>query len=102
MFTGTFAFTAFWSLFASPMASWLVWAFWIPAWNPPAPPQPSLQDPPPTFWFRCWRWSVFASFETFVVAFDVAFWVAELGPESMLPPAIETGTLALTAFCLLS
>ena len=39
--TGTFALTAVWSLFAAPMATCCVWAFWIPAWNPPAPPQPA-------------------------------------------------------------
>ena len=33
----------------------------------------------------------------------MAFWVAELGPRSRrCPPAIETGTLALTAFWLLA
>jgi hypothetical protein len=39
--TGTFALTAFWLLRAAPAASWLVWAFWTPAWNPPEPPQPA-------------------------------------------------------------
>ena len=39
--TGTFALTAFWSLFATPRANWSVSAFWIPSWKPPAPPQPA-------------------------------------------------------------
>jgi hypothetical protein len=38
---GTFALTAFWSLLAIPTASCWVRASWIPAWNPPAPPQPA-------------------------------------------------------------
>ena len=50
------------------------------------------------FWLRCWSWSVLALFETSVVAEELAFCVAELGPEFTLPPAIETGTFALTAF----
>jgi hypothetical protein len=52
MVTGTFAFTAFWSLLAIPAATCFVSACWIPTWNPPAPPQPALQEPlPPMFWF---------------------------------------------------
>jgi len=39
-----------------------------------------------------------ALFETSVSAVDVASCVAELGPEEMFPPAIETGALPLTAF----
>ena len=96
--TGTFAFTAFWSLFAIPIAAWLVSAFWTPSWKPPGPPQPARHEPPPMFWLRCWSWSVLALFETSVVAFDVAFCVALLGPEETFPPAIETGTFAFTAF----
>src|SRR5262249_57153857 len=34
-------------------------------------------------------------------AVETASWFAELGPEVMSPPATFTGTLALTAFCLL-
>ncbi len=52
--TGTFAFTAFWSLLAIPIAACCVSDFWIPAWNPPAPPQPALQEPPPTFCVCVW------------------------------------------------
>src|SRR4249919_1071066 len=79
--TGTFAFTAFWSLFAAPAASWLVWAFWIPAWNPPAPPQPARQLEPPMFCPSRWFWSVLEWFETSVLADELAFWSAELEPE---------------------
>jgi len=39
-----------------------------------------------------------ALFETSVDAVEVAVWSAELGPEEMFPPAIETGALPLTAF----
>jgi hypothetical protein len=97
--TGTFALTAFWSLVATPTAACSVWACWAPAWKPPAPPQPAAQDPPPMFWLRYWSWSVLALFETSVVADEVAVCEAVLGPELTLPPAIETGTFALTAFC---
>jgi hypothetical protein len=31
------------------------------------------------FWFSVWSWSVFALFETSVVAFELAVCVAELG-----------------------
>src|SRR6266498_2166748 len=96
--TGTLALTAFWSLFAIPSAHWFVSAFWTPSWNPPAPPQPALQEPPPMFCVSVWSWSVLALFETSASAFEVAVWLALLGPEVTLPPAIDTGTLALTAF----
>src|SRR5215210_8186632 len=92
----------------------------MPSWKPPAPPQPakqpslpslpsrpSLPSHPqrllvPTFWRSDWSWSVLALFETSVVADEVAVCDAVLGPELTLPPAIETGTLALTAFCWLA
>src|SRR5689334_1707728 len=100
--TGVFELTAFWFENAAPAAHWLVSAFWTPSWKPPAPPQPARHEElPPTFCVRPWSWSVLERFETSVVALDVAFCVAVLGPEETLPPAIETGTLALTAFCLL-
>src|SRR4249919_4406064 len=99
---GVFELTAFWLLDARPMAHWLVSAFWRPTWKPPAPPQPSVQPEPPMFCVRPWCWCVSALFETFAVALDVAFWVAELGPEEMFPPAIETGAFPFTAFCLLA
>src|SRR6185436_5239373 len=104
---GAFPFTAFWSLLEMPSAHWFVSAAWTPAWKPPAPPEPaerlswpslpslpSLLQPqsfPPMFCFRRWSWSVLALFETSADAFDVALWLAELGPEEMSPPAIETG-----------
>ena len=97
--TGTFAFTAFWSLFATPIAPWWVSAFCTPAWNPPAPPQPMTQESlPPTSCCCDWPWLVVALLLTFVVAEELAVCVAELGPELTSPPAIETGTFALTAF----
>src|SRR5690242_6161512 len=100
---GELPLTAFWLLAAIPSAPWFVYAFWIPAWKPPAPPQPATQpplwsedrlspfgsyeplesqpQPEPTFCLRPWSWSVFERFDTSVVAFDVAFCVAVLGPE---------------------
>ena len=50
------------------------------------------------FWVSVWSWSVFALFETSALAFEVAVCVAELEPLLTSPPAIDTGTLALTAF----
>src|SRR6476660_7019891 len=95
---GALPLTAFWLLNAAPAAHWLVSALWTPAWKPPAPPQPARHEPPPMFWLRCWSWSVLALFETSADAFDVALWLAELGPEEMSPPAIETGVFEFTAF----
>src|SRR6185437_12391485 len=76
---GAFAFTAFWSLLEMPSAHWFVSAAWMPAWKPPAPPEPaerlswpslpSLLQPqslPPMSCFRPWSWSVLALFETSV------------------------------------
>jgi hypothetical protein len=116
--TGELPLTAFWSLFATPRANWFVSAFWTPTWKPPAPPQPATQLgsrsffpsqphdltgslPLPMFWFSSWSWSVLALFLTSASAVDVAVCEAVLGPEVMSPPAIETGVLPLTAFCLL-
>src|SRR5215210_1468716 len=96
--TGTLALTAFWSLLAIPIAACSVSAFWTPSWKPPPPPQPSLQDPPPMFWLRCWSWSVFALLETSAFAVDVAVWLAVVGPEETCPPAIAAGALPFTAF----
>src|SRR5215208_4552566 len=110
---GELPLTAFWSLLAIPRAHWLVSAFWIPAWKPPAPPQPASQESlpsclpsqrlwqeslPPMFWLSHWSCSVLALLETSVVAVEVAVWLALEGPELTFPPAIETGALALTAF----
>src|SRR5918911_1641279 len=96
--TGTFAFTAVWWLLETPRAACSVSAFWTPAWKPPAPPQPAThEESPPTFWSSCWSWSVFELFETSVVAVEVAVWSAVDGPLLTSPPAIETGTFALTA-----
>ncbi len=46
--TGTVAFTAFWSLFGGTGRQLVGLGIWIPAWNPPAPPQPAIQLEPPT------------------------------------------------------
>ena len=74
-------------------------AFCPPIWAPPAPPQPAWQlEEPPTVCCCDWFWLVVALLATFVVAAEVAVCVAALGPAFTFPPAIETGTLALTAF----
>src|SRR6478672_6967984 len=109
---GVFELTAFWSLSEMPSAHWFVSAAWMPAWKPPAPPEPaerpswpSLLQPqslPPMSCFRPWSWSVLALFETSVLALAVAVWLAELGPEETFPPAVEVGAFALTAFWSLS
>ena len=44
-------------------------------------PFESQPQPLPMSCFSDWSWSVFARFDTSVVALDVAFWVAVLGPE---------------------
>src|ERR1044072_8630457 len=72
--------TAFWLLAAIPSAPCFVYAFWIPAGKPPAPPQPNRhEDPPPTFCVRYWSWSVLALFETSAVALGDGVCVALLG-----------------------
>src|SRR5919206_4721384 len=118
---GELPLTAFWSLFATPTANCSVLASWTPTWKPPFPPQPAEQPPSlppplgslmsvriprgpqpqllaPTFWFSVWSWSVLALLETSVVADELAVCEAVLGPELTLPPAIDTGTFAFTAF----
>src|SRR5919201_7067771 len=101
--TGALVLTAFWSLWEAPAASCSVSAFWIPSWKPPAPPQPARQELlPPTVWPSPWPWFVEALLPTFVLAVGLAAWDALLGPELTSPPAIETGTFALTAFWWLS
>src|SRR5207247_786581 len=59
--TGTLAFTAVWSLLASPTASWFVSAFCPPIWAAPVPPQPARQEPlPPAVCCCDWVWFVVA------------------------------------------
>src|SRR5919204_31622 len=48
--TGTFALTAFGLLIPADFASCSVLAAWMPSCAPPAPPQPTLQEEPSTFW----------------------------------------------------
>src|SRR5438093_1127420 len=86
---------------APPAPCWVV-AFCVPAWVPLDPRRPAGQAWLPLGGCCCgWVWFVVALLFTFVVAVEPAVCVAELGPELTLPPAIETGTLALTACCLL-
>src|ERR671935_96329 len=100
---GELLLTAFCRLTPAAKAACSVSAFWIPICAPPGPPQPKKHEdlPPPTFWV----WSCFcvvsASLDAFASASEFAHWLAELGPLVTLPPAMFTGVLALTAFCLL-
>src|SRR6266516_4123435 len=84
MLTGTLPFTAFCLLTERAPAHCSVSAFWIPICAAPGPPQPSLQEEPPTF---C-SWSCFcvvsASLDAFASDSELA------------------GTLPFTAFCLLT
>ena len=98
MLTGTFALTAFCFAVASESASCFVRDAWSTFCSWPEPPQPDLQLEPPV---ACVGFAVCVVVPVFV-AVDVpefdAFCVAELGPSETLPPAMLTGTLALTAF----
>src|SRR5206468_12314921 len=76
--TGTLALTAFWSLFAAATAPCFVFASCAPICAAPAPPQPSLQDEPPTFCVWSCVCFVFASFDAFASADESAFCVALL------------------------
>src|SRR5437763_1618694 len=99
------------SVVAVEVAAWLASASCSPPCRPPAPPQPATQPTlpsrpslpsqpqslPPTCWLSSWSWSVFALFETSVVAVEVAAWLALESPELTSLPAMDTGTLAFTA-----
>ena len=96
---GVLAFTPFWSAHAEESASWLVLAFWKSACAWPEPPQPTPQL---SLLVCVWSasWLVSAEFEASELAELSRVWFAELSPPETSPPAIETGTLALTPFCL--
>jgi hypothetical protein len=105
MLTGTFALTAFCLAFAFESASCFVKDAWITfcSWPlPPTPLPPHLQsDPsfePPTGWVGVAVWLVVLLLVAEEVPVFVNVWLAELGPLETLPPAMLTGTLALTAF----
>src|SRR6185437_8620287 len=101
MLTGTLALTAFWLASAFDAASWAVSDFWAESWAWPAPPQP-IRQLEPADWVWLLLWSVLARLPAALSAPLVAVWLALLSPPWMSPPAMLTGTLALTAFWLAS
>ena len=70
--TGTFAFTAFCLLIAADFASCSVLAAWMPSCAAPAPPQPTWQEEPSTFWVCVCFWVVSASLDAFASACEFA------------------------------
>src|ERR1700761_3425946 len=98
MLTGTLALTAFCEPSALENAPWSVAAPWPDSWAWPEPPQPmkqlELAD-----WFWLLFCSVPAALPAPLFAALSAFCAAVLAPPTMFPPAMLTGTLALTAFC---
>ena len=71
-----------------------------PAWKPPAPPQPSLQDRAADVLGLVLRLVGIGVVLRLRLGTRVRFlrWPSS-GPDLTSPPAIETGTFALTAFC---
>ena len=98
MLTGTFALTASCFAVASESASCFVNDAWITFCSCPAPPQPDLQLELPAVCVGIAVWFVVLSLVAEEVPVLLAFCVAVLGPLETLPPAMFTGTLALTAF----
>src|SRR2546421_5308000 len=98
--TGTLALTAFCLAVASASASCFVFDAWITFCSWPLPPQPEMQLelPPACVGFAVW----FVPLELAAIASALfpAVWVAELEPPTTSCPAMLTGTLAFTAFCL--
>jgi hypothetical protein len=94
--TGTFALTPFCVAVADESADWSVLAVWLLSCACPEPPQPAWQllllD-----WLWDELWSVDAVLDAEESAELLLFCVAELVPLVTLPPAIVTGTFALTA-----
>jgi hypothetical protein len=101
MLTGTFALTAVCSASASDDADWLVLDNCPDACAWPLPPQPNRQLELPAFWDWLLLWLVLALLLALpLVAPFVADWLALLLPPVIEPPAMFTGTFALTAVCL--
>ena len=67
----------------------------------PEPPQPTAQLDE-LLWDWEASWLVSAEFDADESAELSSFWLALLVPPLTEPPAIETGTLALTPFCVAS
>src|SRR5436190_1422833 len=100
MLTGTSALTAFCSAFAFESASCFVEDAWITFCSWPLPPHPDLQLVLPPVCVGVAVCSVPLVFDAVEVAVLLLFCVAELAPLFTSPPAMLTGTFALTAFCL--
>src|SRR5882757_6435131 len=101
MFTGTLALTAVCSASADEFASCPVSEPWKDCCACPLPPQPIVQLELPASWVWLLDWVVLALLLTGpLVAPFVSVWLALLVPLVIVPPAMFTGTLALTAFCL--
>src|ERR1700753_1814910 len=99
MLTGTLALTAFWLAFALERAACNVVAFCPESCAWPAPPQPITQlDPADCVWV--FASLLFAPLPAPLTAPFAAVWFALDDPAVMFPPAMLTGTLALTAFWL--
>ncbi len=98
MVTGTLALTAFWFAFASDFAFCSVAAPCPTAWNWPEPPQPARHELPPPTCVALACWLVLAALTAAATPAFFAVWFAELVPPVTLPPAMVTGTFALTAF----
>src|SRR5579884_2685706 len=97
MFTGTLALTAFWSARAREAASCAVRDSCPDAWYWPDPPLPA---PPPleVDWLCGLLWLVLDELLAEELLLLLTAWLAELLPPLTSPPAMFTGTLALTAF----
>src|SRR4051794_40242667 len=65
----------------------------------PLPPQPDRQLLLPPVCLAVASWVVLLLLSAEASAVFLAVWSAELEPPDTLPPAMVTGTLALTAFC---
>ena len=100
MLTGTLALTASCLAFASASASCLVLDDWSTFWLWPLPPQPNQQLVLPAVCVGVAVCVVVLSFDASAVPVLVRVWFAALDPPFTLPPAMLTGTFALTAFCL--
>src|SRR4029453_4774782 len=98
--TGTLALTACCLALASASASCFVLDDWSTFWLWPLPPQPYQQLELPAVCFGVAVCVVVLEFDAFAVPVFVRVWFAALDPPFTLPPAMFTGTFALTASCL--
>src|SRR4029453_12418370 len=99
---GTLALTASCFAVASASASCFVFADWSTFWLWPLPPQPAVQLELPPVCVGVAVWLVVLEFDPSAVPVWGAVLFPALEPPSTLPPAIATGTLALTASCFAS